>query len=209
MLHARRGLRPPPDTSVNGYTRQLPASAFKLLHLPRKVVILIFCYVMSYPVSINYFKHSITYSKFHGPPNLALLRVCHCVRDAALVAFSRVNTFILNTTHGIPELWLRHEFLERLTTAEFVIPVCNGHANHEVEVLDLLNYVRIFVCERTRMRFVIESRDGSVMSITDPIMKILAYLQRRTSYGWRRPVVTFEKHLELGWMVKKEATEAE
>jgi hypothetical protein len=209
MLPARRRLRRPLKPSVVVYTRArqapaLPASAFELLSLPTEVIITIFSYVMAYPVSINYFKYSTTYSKFHGPPNLALFLVCHSVRSVALIAFSRANTFIINTTHGIPELWLKRDFLERLTTAEFVIPVRNGHAIYEVEVLDLLNYVRVFVRGMARMRFVIESRDGSVMSITDPIMKQLARLQRRARFGWRRPVVTFEKHLELGWTVERE-----
>ncbi|KAI9784750.1 MAG: hypothetical protein M1839_001480 [Geoglossum umbratile] len=202
MVRPRQGPRPRPKPSAGIRTRQ-PLQTFKLLYLPREIILKIFCYVMAYPVSINYFKHTTTYSNFHGPPDLALFRVCHCVRDAALVAFSRVNTFILNTTHGIPKLWMKHEFLERLTTVEFVIPVRSGHAKHEVEVLDLLGYVRAFVHRAARMRFVIESRDGTVMGINDPIMKTLARMQQRTGLGWRRPVVTFEEHRELGWTAQK------
>lgn len=174
-----------------------------LIWLPKEIITVIYALVLRYPVPIHFFKESTFYSQFHGPPDLSLLRVSHYVREDALAVFAQVNTFILNTANGIPGQWMNDRFLGRLSKAEFIFPVRRGSVSHEKEVLELLKHIRVYMARGARVRFVIESRDGSVMGRSNPILKLLANLQQRASQGWRRPVVSFEEHLELVWPERK------
>ncbi|KAH0550980.1 hypothetical protein GP486_007656 [Trichoglossum hirsutum] len=174
-----------------------------LIWLPKEIINVIYALVLRYPVPIHFYKESTFYSQFHGPPDLSLLRVSHYVREDALAVFARVNTFVLNTANGIPRQWMGDRFLGRLSKAEFIFPLHKGIVNHEKEVLELLKHLQIYVTQGARIRFVIESRDGSVMRRSNPVLKLLACLQHRTTQGWVRPVVSFEEHRELVWPVQK------
>jgi hypothetical protein len=171
-----------------------------LLWLPKEILMAIYSLVLGYPVPIHFFKESTFPSRFHGPPDLALLSVSRCVREDALVAFARVNTFILNVANGVPRQWMDKGFLQRLTTAEVILPIYRGRVIHEAEALELLEYVRVYTTSGARMRFVIESRDGSVMRRSNPVLKILADMQKPGLLKKRRPLVSFEEYLELGRM---------
>ncbi|KAH0544190.1 hypothetical protein FGG08_001635 [Glutinoglossum americanum] len=164
-----------------------------------QILMMIYSFVLRYPVPIHFFMESTFYSQFHGPPHLSLLGVSKLVRKDALIAFARVNTLTLNTINGVPDQWMGRSFLRRLSSVEFVLPMRRGCFFHEEDILELLKRVRACVPSVARMRFVVESRDCSVARRSNPVLKSLANMQRIGKVGRRRPVVSFEEHLELGW----------